>query len=525
MSEQGDSTPRRAMPPRDEEPAVGSPDEAAQPGRRAATEPGTGPESSDRSSEAAAAGPHARADHGRRFADPTQAPTPPQGPARAAAPSDGQPQGPARAGTRAHAPQPAGLGKRRMILGVISIVVLALLFGGVVLAQRAGLFGGAETPKPTASATPTIDPVATYLAQPGDLAGLAPGTWTTVATATKIETTTPQAKCLLPAAEQKQAPADTMVRTFAAGPDDGAVLHQVNRYETPETATDAYEALVTQLGNCDRTPLFAQSGLSVTGLSDQAGGQVLVLQDATNEFHTLALSRTGARVNIVDATHTAQPIPGEAVGAMLAAVGTRQCTDGGTCPTTVAVTEAAPLPATPPGWLAAVDLPRLTLGSGTWRGTDVADTVSVPGTKCEAIDLVAMPGATKKQQRTYLLRDDTSAPQNFGIDEVVYTFGSPEEAKATLTKINENMEACASRAATATVTKTGDPVGAGASSAWIVTQKVDQSAATASFRSAVAVSGTRMVYLLANPNQTFDFTNDTWGGVVSRAGQRLAEFD
>lgn len=524
MSEQGDSTPRRAMPPRDEEPEVGSPDEAAQVGRRAAPESRASDEPGAPTSEATSAGPQASADRGRRFADPTQAPAPPQGPARAAAPSDSQPQGPARAGTRARDPHPAGLGRRRMILGVISVVVLALLFGGVVLAQRAGLFGGGATPEPTASATPTIDPVATYLAQPGDLAGLAPGTWTTVATATKLETTTPQAKCLLPAAEQKQATADTMVRTFAAGPDDGAVLHQVNRYETPATATEAYDALLTQLGNCDRAPMFAQSGLSVTGLSDQAGGQVLVLQDATNEFHTLLLSRTGARVNIVDATHTAQPIPGEAIGAMLAAVGARQCADGGTCPASVAVTEAAPLPATPPGWLAAVDLPRLTLGSGTWRGTDVADTVSVPGTKCEAIDLAAMPGATKKQQRTYLLRDDTNAPQNFGIDEAIFTFGSAEEAKATLSKVNENMEACASRAATATVTKTGDPVGGGASSAWIVTQKVDQSAATASFRSAVAVSGTRMVYLLANPNQTFDFTNETWASVVSRAGQRLAEF-
>lgn len=57
-----------------------------------------------------------------------------------------------------------------------------------------------------------------------------------------------------------------------------------------------------------------------------------------------------------------------------------------------------------------------------------------------------------------------------------------------------------------------------------MTQKVDQSSATASFRSAVVVSGNRLVYLLANPNQTFDFTNETWAGVVSRAGQRLAEF-
>ena len=52
-----------------------------------------------------------------------------------------------------------------------------------------------------------------------------------------------------------------------------------------------------------------------------------------------------------------------------------------------------------------------------WRATDVADSVTTPGTKCEAVDLTNLPGAASRQQRTYLLRDDTAAPQSFGVDE------------------------------------------------------------------------------------------------------------
>ena len=114
MSEQGDSTPRRAMPPRDEEPTIGSPDEAAPRGRRAAPEP-----------SASVPDPEPKPDGaGRRFAEASSTPAAPQGPARAAASAPGTPQGPARAGTRGHEPTSAGAGKRRLILGVVSVVEL-----------------------------------------------------------------------------------------------------------------------------------------------------------------------------------------------------------------------------------------------------------------------------------------------------------------------------------------------------------------------------------------------------------------
>ena len=120
-------------------------------------------------------------------------------------------------------------------------------------------------------------------------------------------------------------------------------------------------------------------------------------------------------------------------------------------PPTVNVASAAvPPPGDPAGWLAPGDLPQLTPGVGAWHATDV-DQMRLPGTQCEGVDLTTVPGASKRSQRTFLLTDDPRAPQGFGVDQAIYTFGSAEEAQSTLTKINQNMEACGSRAATATV--------------------------------------------------------------------------
>jgi hypothetical protein len=310
------------------------------------------------------------------------------------------------------------------VLGTVTALVLALVFGGAWFAQWRGLFGSGSSP----SSAPSVD-AALFVAAPEDLGSVNPqATWQIATTTSTIDATTPQAKCLPSTAEDAQQPQDTLVRTFSSdGATAGAVLFQVNRYDTAETAQTAYAALLSELANCDRTTVWAVRGLAIQGLADEAAGQVFEVQDATNEFHTIALARTGTRVSIIDATQAQSAVSGDAVVGVLSAVGKRQCTDGGTCPTTPATTEIAPLTTTPAGWLATVDLPRISPGSGAWRATDVADSVTTPGTKCEAVDLTNLPGAASRQQRTYLLRDDTAAPQSFGVDEAVYTFDSPEE--------------------------------------------------------------------------------------------------
>ena len=51
----------------------------------------------------------------------------------------------------------------------------------------------------------------------------------------------------------------------------------------------------------------------------------------------------------------------------------------------------------------------------------------------------------------------------------------------------------------------------------------DQQSATAKFRSAAVVSGTRLIYLVANPSDTFDFSDDAWHALTIRASQRVQQ--
>lgn len=492
MSEQGETRARRALPPRDDKPADAPTASTPAAGRRGLDSPRAARAAAPEAAPAASPAP--TKGRGRRFADAGA--TPETGAADSA------------------------WGRRRLVLGTVTALVLALVFGGAWFAQWRGLFGSGSSP----SSAPSVD-AALFVAAPEDLGSVNPqATWQIATTTSTIDATTPQAKCLPSTAEDAQQPQDTLVRTFSSdGATAGAVLFQVNRYDTAETAQTAYAALLSELANCDRTTVWAVRGLAIQGLADEAAGQVFEVQDATNEFHTIALARTGTRVSIIDATQAQSAVSGDAVVGVLSAVGKRQCTDGGTCPTTPATTEIAPLTTTPAGWLATVDLPRISPGSGAWRATDVADSVTAPGTKCEAVDLTNLPGAASRQQRTYLLRDDTAAPQSFGVDEAVYTFDSPEGASALLTTLNSNMDACATRAATAQVTRTGDPSGTGAGGAWVVVQRVDQQSATAKFRSAALVSGSRVIYLVANPSDSFDFTDEAWHELTVRAGQRVQQ--
>lgn len=412
---------------------------------------------------------------------------------------------------------PAGTPSRRLgvVAGVVAVVAVLLV---VVLWLTSG--GGSPVPGPTP--TPTLDR-ATLLAEPSDLAGLrAETTWAVSTTATKVGADTPQPRCLALAAETDPRPQASWVRTLAAEVGDpAAALHQLDHHATAEDAARAWEQRLEQLGVCAGSTAWLTGLAAIEGTSDQAVGATYVLQNAQPEFHTIVVSRTGSDLNILDLTSATQPWPLETVAAALTTLGQRQCgATAGTCPTTPLVTERTPPVTTPAGWLAPVDLPRLTLGAGTWQGTDVAP-LKLPGAACEAVDLAAVPGATA-QQRTYLVDDDPRSTM-VGVDQAVYTFATPDEASALASTLTTNIDGCPGRTATATVQRTGETGLASASGAsWRITQKVNGDQ-TASFRVAVVASGTRVLYVFANPTPAVDFTDADWQAVVNRAAGRLAQ--
>lgn len=412
-----------------------------------------------------------------------------------------------------------GTPSRRLSLVAGSLAALAVVTVGALWMSQGGFVAGT-----TVTAAPTYDRGA-LLAEPADLLGLREGTtWTISETIPQSRTDGPQPRCLAAVTDTRPKATGSMMRTYAAAAGDpAAALHQVDHYATAEAAAQAYEQRVAQLGACARTTAWLTKAANIGGVSDSAFGASYVLQNAQPEYHTVLVSRSGEDVNILDLTAAAQPWPLESAATGLAALSARQCGLTSTsCPTPAAptVTLRTPPVTEPPGWLAGVDLPRLSPGAGAWRGTDVAP-LKLSGAACEAVDLNNVAGATARQ-RTYLLHDDSRA-NGIGIDEAVYVFPSQPEAAALHQQLVTSIDGCAKRTATATVRRSGEsanPAVPGAS--WAITQKVNGDQ-TARYRVAAVTAGTRVLYLFANPTEAVDFTDESWQATVDRAAERLTQ--
>ena len=351
-----------------------------------------------------------------------------------------------------------------------------------------------------------------------------PTTWAVSATATGVGADTPQPRCVLPAADTEPKSRSTQVRTLSAeGGDPAAALHQLDHYATPEDAAGAWEARVTQLGTCARSTAWLTGLYTIEGAAERAVAATLAFQGTQPEYHTIVVALAGTDVNIVDLSSAQQPWGVDVTAAALGALTTRQCTlTGSTCApqTTPAITDRTPPATDPPGWLASVDLPRLTPGAGSWRGTDVAP-LKLPGSACEATDLAGVAGATALQ-RTYLRNDDPRA-QGVGVDEAIYTFATADEANALVGTLTANIDGCAGRTPTATVRRSGELLGTtGNGPSWYITQKVNGDQ-TARFRVSVVAVGSRVVYAFANPSESVDFTDNDWQAVVARAAVRVSQ--
>jgi hypothetical protein len=305
------------------------------------------------------------------------------------------------------------------------------------------------------------------------------------------------------------------------------VVQALDVYADDATATQAYAARLVQAGTCADTVALITGANTITGLADSAEVVRLTVQEQTDQFHSLLISRTGRSVSLIDVT-TATALTASDLANVAAAALSRGCGgELGTCPGSISVATSAPPAGNPFGWLVPADLPRITPGAGRWGATEPKTTLDVVGSLCEAINLKTVAGTQSVGQRTLLLADDTSAPQGFGVDQVVYTFADTKGVSTLADKLDKNLTGCADRAPTASVKEGPTVKGTGANgekisgSTYLVTQKTGTN--TVLFRVAVLSVDKRLVYLLANPSTTFDFSNSDWAKVSVRAGERATQ--
>lgn len=408
--------------------------------------------------------------------------------------------------------------KRGWIFALVGVLVVALVGTGiwfVVQGSTLGPFGA--TPKPTH--TPA-EP-ATLLASTADLAGMVKdASWQEADTVVDKQPET-AALCLKASGQTTPAAATTYQRTLTS--DNRVTLHQIDLYGSPDEAKAAYAQRLDQLATCPTAVVLITDAQTVKGLGDDGFAQSIDVQSATATHNSIVVSQSGSTINILAVSDSKATPATQAVSAALAKSLTRQCTEfGSTCPTTPALTVAVPGPVEPAGWLASVDLPRLTAGTGQWVGTDVTDP-KIPGSLCEGVDLVKGTGATEVKQRTYLMTDDAKAPTDFGLDAAVYTFKSAADAKAFSDKVGKSTGECAKRVTTATVKGLPAPAVTGASgSSWAITQKVSETQQVL-YRTTVASQGSTVIYLVTNPSASYNFSDAQWKALSERAVQRLSQ--
>ena len=264
-------------------------------------------------------------------------------------------------------------------------------------------------------------------------------------------------------------------------------------------------------------------GLTVGGLGDQSLAVTVTEQDATAVAHTLILVRTVSTILIADARAGTTPPAADALARALVPALKRLCgTVSGTCPTTPTVADAdVPPPGEFAGALATGDLPRVTPGKGTWVAAEIKP-MKLAGSGCEGVDLTAPGKSTSAVQHAYLLTGDDAASPNFGLDEVVYTFASEADAKAFVDAVSANITDCPKTQATATVAAAGQLPAPASGNLFTVDQRktIDKAARSQVF---VAFSGTRAVYLAANPTLDFDLTAANWLTVGQRAISRAKQ--
>lgn len=414
------------------------------------------------------------------------------------------------------------------VMWVAAAVILAVVvFSIALVSTRKDPTVVTASVTPTPSATPLV--ATSDLLSPAAAKPIAPKqTWSVVSTLDRLAKDSPQVACLV---DLPTAPNSVMTkqRTLRTGAATGlAALQQIDGYDSVADAERVFTLRGESFGRCNDIPTWIESAAGIKELGDQATAVTIVYQEPTPEFHTVLMVRTGTVIDLFDVAQNDSAVAISSVAAAASTVVAAQCERAdGSCAVKPAVIRAVPPKAGTPGWMVESDLPRITPGAGAWVATETSN-IDTTGSGCENLSLASVSGPTTRKQRTYLLTQDDAAPQDYGLDQINFTFPNATAAKAFATKLNTNIASCESRQTTASVSESASVSGTGAGSQAIagtsnlVAQKAGGSQ-TALFRVGAASVGNDVVYVISNPTKGFGYPAETFSQLVLRAAQRASQ--
>jgi hypothetical protein len=424
--------------------------------------------------------------------------------AKAVAKTTANAEAKAKTDTGRHAAEDAPRHRSRTLAIVIALVVaLALIAAAVVW----GVF--LRNPTITNPAAQAVDP----LLGTSEVTAISAGAWQEAGV-------TKTALCV--GQDTKPAAQRTASRLLTSA--SASILQFVHTFTDDAAATQAFTAQLADAGSCANDTALITGASTVKGLADNAQAIRVTMQGTKDEHHILLLTQSGRTLNTFDVTAEAN-LTVAAVAQVAATALDRQCSAGGTCPSTVTVTDSFPPAGQPAGWLAAADLPQITPGSGKWTALPT-QAVSLSGSQCEDLDLTKVSGTTDSGERVFVLTGDSKAPNQFGLDHAVWTFPAAKAANSLASKLATSISGCTANTPTATVNPGPSVKGSGngvqiTGKTWEITHKL--TTGSIMFRVAVVTSGNRVSYLLANPSKDFDFSDAEWAAIALRAGQRASQ--
>ncbi|HYP45966.1 MAG TPA: hypothetical protein VEQ66_12305 [Propionibacteriaceae bacterium] len=426
-----------------------------------------------------------------------------------------------------------------LIAAVAAVVVIGLVVGYSALRPPNPALGLNQAPagtigSPAGSAPASSDPAvlltdAQVLTAAQAKAMTPTRGWKVATTQRGLDDQSPAAACAPGPGEAQPTPQQTILRLLSgSGKNPPGALHRADAYATPQEAASAYTLLAGALGGCTMPGAYLLSGHVVSGLGDQATAAVVraTAENGTAQFRSVVLNRVGRVVNALDVAQPGAAVPIAGLARSLAGVTKAQCPiAGGRCSTGVAVQDGPPpLGGDQPGFLAAGDLPPVGAADATWAGTlPTRPSADFAGSGCETTDWATVP-ARQRASRTYLLADGNP---KFGLDNIVVTAASTQAAQALTAKVKADLDSCARRKLTATVSGLRPVRGVGAGgvavTGWAASVLQKTTAGGVLYRVGVASAGNKTVYTFLNPQQQLNLNDAQWAMVVVRAGQRASQ--
>jgi hypothetical protein len=339
----------------------------------------------------------------------------------------------------------------------------------------------------------------------------------------------PVPACLAKETDDALRPKESLVRTLTSTQRGPTALHRAEAFQTPELATEAFALMAKALGECNLKGSYIESGRVISGLGDQATG--VLLTDPFAERHRAVLvNRTGRLVNVIDMTAGDEQPDLSLLADQLRWITDIQCTGAvGICASDPSVEDGPPpIGGDQPGFLAVADIPLPENGKGTWGGLDPGSPADVVTSGCENVEFGDLP-AENRVARSYVLADNPKGmPRTFGLDQIILSMATQDEADALADQIATSIRDCEDRLPTAQTSGVRKISGTGARGTEIagIAATVEQQVTvdrTSTYRVGVVAAGNKVVYTFLPKSKDWDLTRSQFESLTVRAGERATQ--